>query len=715
MDRVKPLIKIPMKNHLPILSIGSLALLVATMASCEKNTDEPIEYPPTEYTISVTAGTGGNAKAIIDGTAATKAAEGAQVTFSATPDEGYTFDRWVVESGDAELSGAQDNPAQCTMPARDVSVKAEFAEITVELNVFDEIADPGFLYYCRDLMDFDANGDGRLSPEEARLIREINVSEWYKVTGNRIYSLEGIEYFTGLTFLACYGNALTELDLSKNTELTYLHVGTNLLTKLDLSNNTKLVELYVGKNMITEIDLSPCPGLKKFHCFVCSELTSVDFSKNPELVEVYAESCPKITSLDFSNNPDLAVVRCYDGNLTSLDVSNCTKIEALNCFDNQLTELDVSRFTELTVLDCSGNRLTALDVSNAASLEYLMCYNNRMTELDASTMAKPDEFYLSCGIQTSDGTTPQTLTLTLREDQKPRWQYAMLGFDNNAGVELAGESADIFLLMDDPVFKAYCEQFDTDRDGKLSQEEASAVTEIDVAGMGITSLVGVNYFAGLKRLVCNNNELTSLHAYNPEMTELVCNDNQLTELVVNKGIESGQSLVTLSCQNNQLPELSVAGLGSLKTLNCQNNRITRLNTNWAKSLSSINCSNNKLTDLNFYQIDGLVSLTCPNNELTELNLSGKTQLMSLMCNNNPMTSLDISGCTALMGVMAYENRLSALDASDMTASFNLFIGNQTSDGTTAQTLTLTLREEQKQYWEDAMKDSPLNNNVVLAD
>ena len=65
-----------------------------------------------------------------------------------------------------------------------------------------------------------------------------------------------------------------------------------------------------------------------------------------------------------------------------------------------------------TSLACQNNRLTSLDVSNNTALIDLMCYANRMTELDASTMSSPDDYSLGCGVQTSDGTTPQILTLT---------------------------------------------------------------------------------------------------------------------------------------------------------------------------------------------------------------------------------------------------------------------------------------------------------------
>lgn len=710
---VKSIIKLyPMKNLFPKLLLGALALTAMLITSCEK--EKELDDAP-QYEITLTADSGGKVEAKVDGKDADKVTEGTEVTLTAKPFYGYKFSHWTVESGGITLTG---NPATFTMPANDVSIRAEFAEEEKYINVYDKIPDPEFLYYCTEVGKFDTNNDGFLSISEAQAVKEIIVNEWYKVTGNKVQSLAGIEYFTSLTKLSCYGNAITGIDLSKNTALAYLHIGTNMLSELDITKNTKLTELYVSRNPITAIDLAQCPDLEKFECAGCQDLLSLDVSKNPKLTRLAAETCPKLTSLDLSKNPALTVVRCFDGNLTSLNVSNCTELEALNCFDNKIAALDVSKCAKLTVFDCRGNNITSLDVSKATSLDYFMCYKNRIATLDASTMSNPNGFSLGCGVQTTDGTTPQTIKLTLREEQKPHWQYNMVPYqDMNADVELVGGSADIFVKITDPVFKAFCEQFDTNRDGKLSQEEASAVTEINVANKGIASLAGIDYFTGITKLICNNNKLTSLKTtYNIALVELVCNDNQLTELNVCEKIASGKELTTLNCKNNKLTKLSLYGCGKLVSADCQNNLLTELQLSSSRSQHTINCSNNQLTSLDFYQIHSLVLFYCQNNKLTSLNLSNMTTLTSLMCNNNPMTTLNISGCTSLAGVMAYENRLAQLDASDMAnpTGFNLFCGNQTSDGTTARTLTLTLRAEQKAYWESTMKDSFMNGNIVLA-
>lgn len=694
-----------MKNHF-LLIPGALALLAALTSSCEKDTVET-----KEYAIVVTSATGGSAAATVDGKPVARVPEGTTVTLTATSDDGYNFNGWTVTEGGVTLSG---NPATFAMPAAEVTVRADFEEGIID--VFKKIADPGFVQYC-ELMKFDTNGDGTLSVEEARAVTEINVSEWYKVNGERIKSLAGIEYFTSITSLKCYGNYIAEIDLSKNTELIELNVATNLLEELDLSHTPKLTHLSFGRNFITQIDLSPCPELVKVDLYFSSELAEVDFSHNPKLKEVDARTSPKLTTLRFTNNPKLETLYCHQCGLTTLDISKCPELKVVYCYQNKLTSMDVSGCPKLEFFSCEQNRISSLDVSKNTVLTKLYCWANRMKTLDASNMASPNDYSLGCGVQTRDGSVAQPLTLTLREEQKPYWEVYMTIYPTmNGNVELAGGSADVLTTIVDPTFRTYCEQFDTDDDGRLSTAEAGAVTEISVPNMGIKSLAGISYFTGLEKLICNNNEIASLDVTNnPQLTDLVCNDNGMTELVVFVG-RGGENLVNLDCQNNKISGKLLLPLHKMEKLNCQNNELSELTLTRARALKSVNCMNNKLEHIWFMEDSReLQMFTCSNNLLATLDLSNKPKLMSVMCNNCRLTSLNLSGCNALMGVMAYENRLATFDATMMQTSFNLFCGKQTSDGSSPLTLTLTLREDQLSHWNDMMKSSDLNENVVLAE
>ena len=90
--------------------------------------------------------------------------------------------------------------------------------------------------------DFDLNEDLEISFDEALHIKELNYGDC------DFTSLQGIEYFTNLTYLNCNASYLTELDVSKNKQLTYLNCMGNELTALDVSKNTVLDSLYCWAN-----------------------------------------------------------------------------------------------------------------------------------------------------------------------------------------------------------------------------------------------------------------------------------------------------------------------------------------------------------------------------------------------------------------------------------------------------------------------------------
>ncbi len=72
---------------------------------------------------------------------------------------------------------------------------------------------------------------------------EIQLSEASAFTGDincpnlGITDFTGIEAFTALTYLTCWGNNLTSLDISQNVALTLLNCNSNPLTNLNVSQN----------------------------------------------------------------------------------------------------------------------------------------------------------------------------------------------------------------------------------------------------------------------------------------------------------------------------------------------------------------------------------------------------------------------------------------------------------------------------------------------
>ena len=63
----------------------------------------------------------------------------------------------------------------------------------------------------------------------------------------------------------------------------------------------------------------------------------------------------------------------------------------------------------------------------------------------------------------------------------------------------------------DSVFRDYVkENFDKNKDGKLSSSEVKNATSVNVMGVSITSLKGIEYLTELTELLCSHSSLTTL-------------------------------------------------------------------------------------------------------------------------------------------------------------------------------------------------------------
>lgn len=219
--------------------------------------------------------------------------------------------------------------------------------------------------------NFDTDGDGEISKEEALAITKI-------IVGTKdIESLAGIEHMANLTELRCEGpwsffepeedpeGKLKTLDVSKNVNLTILYCGFNQLTSLDVTNNPKIEQLR-------------CAG---------NNLNSLDVSKNTELIEFEAYN-NRLSSIDVSNNPKLYYIDLTNNQIKSIDVSKNLKLGRITCSDNKLTSIDVTNNQKLTTLNISGNSIVKIDLGNNPELKHLICNKNKISELELSNNKK---------------------------------------------------------------------------------------------------------------------------------------------------------------------------------------------------------------------------------------------------------------------------------------------------------------------------------------
>ena len=216
----------------------------------------------------------------------------------------------------------------------------------------------------------------------------------------------------------------------------------------------------------------------------------------------------------------------------------------------------------------------------------------------------------------------------------------------------------------DPDFLQYVkDNIDTEdttgqKDGKLSQAERDAVTEISITNTNCTDLTGIAYFANLKILYCNDNKLTGLDmSGNPALEQLLCYENKLESLNVTKN----KNLSTLKCQHNRLNELNLKDNEKLTELNCSYNQLTTLDVSKNAKLRILECYNNSIAELNLGDITNLYWLLCATNNLTELDVSKNKYLEQLHCRHNNLRRLVIGNNYSLRTLYLEGNHLTSLD------------------------------------------------------
>lgn len=264
--------------------------------------------------------------------------------------------------------------------------------------------------------NFDTDGDGEISRDEAELITAIECEDL------GLTSLEGVRNLTNLQTLHCSYNAIETLDVSGMTSLTELLCDHNLITdlnvsgctslssiecnsnaigelnladcrntlttitcnenklaRLDLTNFDKLFHLNCDDNQLTELLVDGCTALTSVDC-ASNQLTTLDFRQTPLIGEVYCSN-NKFTSVLFPENSMMGTFECGGNQLTTIDLRNCPHLASLTLAMNKLTSLSVNYLKDLTFIDCTYNSLRSLDLTNLPNMNFVHCDNTGMEEL----------------------------------------------------------------------------------------------------------------------------------------------------------------------------------------------------------------------------------------------------------------------------------------------------------------------------------------------
>lgn len=211
---------------------------------------------------------------------------------------------------------------------------------------------------------------------------------------------------------------------------------------------------------------------------------------------------------------------------------------------------------------------------------------------------------------------------------------------DTAAIEIPAGTTFKTAIPDDKFRKYLNETFFTDKvkdDDLFTKEMLAALREysgvLDVRGLGIVNLKGIEYFTGITELDCSHNNL------------------QLLDLSMLNGLKK------LDVSYNNLVEITFAKDTVLERIDCSNNSLAMLNLAGFTTVRELDCSNNRIGILNLAGLYNLTTLDCSDNALNTLSVDGLLALEQLYCDGNGIVSLNVS---SLKNLKVLENRKSVL-------------------------------------------------------
>lgn len=222
------------------------------------------------------------------------------------------------------------------------------------------------------------------------------------------------------------------------------------------------------------------------------------------------------------------------------------------------------------------------------------------------------------------------------------------GTSGSSTIPSLPDPSDVCSAMEDSVWRQYCyDNFDANKDGKLSQAEANAVAKIDIRELEIESIKGIEYFSNLEDLDCSRCwQLTSANlSANLKITSLkytFLHCRSLTDIILPNSITSIGSFTFADCCN--LTDITIPNnvttIEELAFSDCD--KLTAFYGKYASSDNRCLVINGKLIA---FAPDKLTEYTIPNN----VNIIGQ----DVFRNYNQLTSVIIPNSVSAIGIGAF--------------------------------------------------------------
>jgi hypothetical protein len=283
--------------------------------------------------------------------------------------------------------------------------------------------------------------------------------------------------------------------------------------------------------------------------------------------------------------------------VTTANISSVTTLNVINLGINQLT--GISDFSSLLVLNCQNNNLANLDVSSNTNLQTLVCQDNQITSLNIGSPPNLSQIFCSDNQLTSIAITT-LVNLT--------W----LEIENNPGLT----SLD---LSGNPVIQRL--HASNSPIGNVDYTGKTFLSYLYLNNCGVTSL-DVAPISFLRELEVSDNSLSSLNLTSNifDFRRLICDNNNLTTLNVKNGINNMISGANFSALSNNLTCITV-------------DDVTYSTTNWTSIdggvVFSLDCTALGVEDENLASFEVFPNPTKGNITIS-LNSSASYSLVSML-------------------------------------------------------------------------------------
>lgn len=389
-------------------------------------------------------------------------------TWTAIPDAtGYTYEV-KAENQSTVTSGNSGKPENIEVTGLSmastytVSVQAlgtgsftnsEYATVTV--TTLDNTIHFADMVLARRLLEMpepkiDADGDGKITFEEASVVKELNLgfNEKPESTVDCVTDITGLEYFTSLETLNLKFNSVSDIKpIEGISTLKVLILGENPISSINLDKLGELTDLRLYGTNISEIDLSKTPKLESLY-LQRTKVSKVDLTPLQSLDQALINKCSNLSELKASNLPSLTRLDAVEGNLTSFEISDCPSLRELHLNSNKLTSIKLNKLNMLMRLNVYGNKLTSIEVSNLPLLMWLFVFDNQLTSIDLSANVALREFRASnnplteVNLSTNENLVALELenmskmkTLNIKNEFYDEWDSEYLIVDGNTALE----------------------------------------------------------------------------------------------------------------------------------------------------------------------------------------------------------------------------------------------------------------------------------------